>query len=242
MRGPAMLAAVTLAVALGLGGLAQAQELDETGTKPIKTFEDILEEQKAKKRDKGRLGLHFGLLGPSSLLDLQVSYGAHEVIDVLLSIGFTAGGEERVGNTIVGGPADYSAFTAALRGRLVPWAWPKGSATHGPTFELGFGMTGFSFNGSGEDNVKNTYTYGTGGSLPAILAGVGYTFRTKAGLRVNASAGWTQYFGTLKLPKVDAGSDMHPDDVAAIQALLDEEALKVDDSWPYVEFAIGWVF
>ncbi len=239
------LAMATMAVwltMLATSGLALADEADETGTNPIKTFEDILEEQKAKGRDKGRLGLHLGLMGPGSLVNGQVSYGAHELVDVVLSFGYSAGGEERVGNKSIGGPTEQSAFTAALRGRLVPWAWAKGKATHGPTFELGVGMSGFSFSAEGETNTHDKYTYSAGGSLPAVVAGVGYTYRMKSGFRANFAAGWTHYFGEITLPKVDAETTVHPNDQASVQAALDEEATKVDDSWPYAELSFGWVF
>ncbi len=242
MRSLAMTAIAVWLTTMGVSGAAMAAEEDDTGTIPIKTFEDILEEQKAKGRDKGRLGLHLGLMGPSSLIDLQVSYGAHEIVDVVLSVGFTAGGQERVGNSFIGGPTEHSAFTAALRGRLVPWAWPQGKSTHGPTFELGVGMSGFSFSAEGGGNVEGKYTYSAGGNFPAVIAGVGYTWRMKAGFRANFSAGWTQYFGEITLPKVATTGTVHDKDLSAIQAALDEEATKVDDSWPYAELSLGWVF
>lgn len=242
MRG---MATTALAIWVGLtlaATAALAQEPDETGTKPIKTFEDILEEQKAHKRDQGRLGLHLGILGPSSLFDLQVSYGLHEVVDLVLSIGFSSGGEDSVGDEFISGPTEQSAFTAALRGRLTPWAWPQGDAIHGPIFELGLGMSGFSFSANGKGKVEGTYDYSTGGNFAAVMAGAGYTYRMKMGLRLNATVGWTQYFGELKLPKVATEGTLHDDDVATIQKALDEEAAKVDDSWPFAEIAIGWVF
>lgn len=244
MRGPAK-TALTVLIGLALaGGAAFADEVDETGTNPIKTFEDILEEQKDKKRDKGRLGLHLGIMGPSSLVDLQVSYGAHEVLDVVLSLGFKSGGEEDVGDPNgLHGATTESAFTAALRGRLIPWAWRKGEATHGPILELGVGMSGFSFSAEGAHAVPGTtYTYSAGDNFGAILAGLGYTYRMKMGLRLNLTVGWTQYFGELKLPKVATEGTVHPDDLDTLQKKLDEKAAEVDDSWPYGELAIGWVF
>ena len=243
MRG---LATTALAALIGLtlaATAAFADEVDETGTNPIKTFEDILEEQKAKKLDKGRLGLHLGLLGPASLLDLQVSYGAHEMVDVVLSVGFNWGSEDDVGDPYaLHGPTEDSAFTVALRGRLIPWAWRKGDATHGPIFELGVGMSSFSFSSEGKGAVEGEYTYSPGDNFGGLLAGVGYTYRMKMGLRFNATLGWTQYFGELTLPPVATSGTVHADDVENLQKTLDEKAKEIDDSRLYGELAVGWVF
>lgn len=215
---------------------------DPAQRKPLKTFEDILDEQKASKRDAGRAGVHLGLLGPGSLFDLSISYGVTTLIDVALTFGYGSSGEDKVGGQFVHGPWDSTLFATTLRGRLVPWAWPYGTGIHSPFLELGAGIAAVSFSATGKDQVGAAYSYDAGKTLPTVVAGLGYTWRLKSGLRLQGSLGWMQLFGQMNLPTIAAADGINKADIKEVQQILDDIAAQEDDARVYLEVSVGWVF
>lgn len=118
--------------------------------------------------------------------------------------------------------------------------WPL--ERHNPILEFGGSAVIASLNAHTSNNPDGSVTYERKGVMPGLFAGAGYGFRTFAGFRLVATAGWTQMLGTLdpsSFVTTGRASEVIP---TSTRAQLDRGTSDLFQSGPYASASASWMF
>lgn len=187
----------------------------------------------------GKPGIFVALGGPESIFCAGLSLAADDWFDLAVGLGWAAAAADASSSTYgqtVNFAGKAEIYTPFVRGRV----WPL--RRHNFIVEGGAALSIYSFSATAAADTHNSMSYSRSATLPIAFAGAGYGFRTHAGFRFSAVAGYMAYFGAADDSSVTSTGIPSAADRAQARAELDKATDAFTTSQPYAEIALGWMF